>query len=406
MGIIYASFKNGDVLAIDNQGNVIWKVTADSTPNTPPSIDKNGNIYVGSFDKDVVQLDRNGTRSRIHPGITGQPPFHPVVVDQRGNRFFSSWQGFSVVDSDGKLQWQFKVSRYVYNSAPTIGYDGAVYVITSDSVLHAFDQKGQVKWTTKIGPDERRGRTAPVVLRDGSVVADGGGFGGQLYRFAQDGALLWRQTGASCGGKLLGVSSMDVIVVSRCENFSWFLYALNPGGTTKWRLPLTVDSAAIDAKGTVYAAGGGALHAVDVDGKILWSKGTRIADLVIGTDYTIYALTYDNEIYAISDKGNAWPEVISRSVPLLDSYPTQIVLTATDADDCELKFEIYPVSGGIVQKVTEVPCTPGEPNYDTLILDYMPDIGSNRGEIGFTVSDTMGLKSGVTVMIDFRPPER
>lgn len=416
MGNIFAIFDFESVSAIDNQGNVIWKVTTNFRVDKAPSIDKNGNIYAASDDGVLFQLDRNGITRKIRAGIPGRHFSMPsVVVDQRGNRFLSSSAGFSVVDTDWKLQWQFadprtpKVHSYVHHSPPTIGYDGAVYIITTDGlhvVLHAFDQKGQVKWTKEItGGLRDGGQMAPMVLSDGSIVAGGQ----QLHRFAQDGTLRWRQAAGSgwCGGgELLGVSSMDAIVVSRCENFSWFLYALKSDGTTKWRLPLQVNSAAIDAKGTVYAAGGGALYAVDVDGKILWSKGTRIADLVIGTDYTIYALSYDNEIYAISEGGNAWPEVMSRSVPLLDSYPPQIVLTATDADDCELKFEIHQVSGGIVQKVTEVSCTQGDPNHDTLILDYMPDIGSNRGEITFTVSDAMGLKSWATVMIDFRPPDR
>lgn len=388
-------------VALDNKGGALWAVATEA--NTPV-VGNSGEIYVG-----MSKVDQSQRVTSITPqwgmdcyGCYGRP-YYPVVVDQNGYLVYSGWQGFQVMNPQGKYLWSYsaKNARTTY-AAPTVGRDGSIFLAATDGTLRSFNRAGQLNWTVTIGGGYSGARSL-MLMSDDSIVADGGGFGGAIYVYSRTGALRWFMAAPSNGGKLLAVGPGDIIYVYRVENFAGFLYALFPDGTTKWRIRLDVGGAAVDAEGKLYAVGNeGPLYAIDAAGRILWNQGGGFSNVIIGANHTVYALGLAG-LYAISDEGNEWPEGANTNI-ILDSYaPTQIVLTATDADDCELKFEIIGVLRGIIQKMSEVPCTPGNPNTDTVIIDFLPAVGSNQAEIGFVVTDAMGVPSkGATVIIYFQ----
>jgi hypothetical protein len=387
----------GQLVALDNKGGTLWAI-----PNGgfTPVIGNSGEIYVGSSKVDQSQ--------RV-PSIVPQravEAYNRLVVDQNGYQVFSGWQGFQVMNPQGKYLWRYPVqkggdyrdSRARY-SAPTVGRDGSIYLAaaedytdtTKKGTLISFNRAGEQNWTVPLSWSGN----SPMLLSDDSVVADGGGYGGAIYVYSRTGALRWFMSGASNGGKLLAVGPGDIIYVHRVEDYSGYLYALFPDGRIKWRIRFEAgpaDRAAVDAEGTLYAVGGGRLYAIDAAGRILWDQGEGFFNVIIGTNRTIYALGLAG-LYAISDEGNEWPQGANTNI-ILDSYaPTQIVLSATDADDCELKFEVLQVLRGIIQKIGAAPCTPGNPNQDALVIDFLPAVGSNQAEIAFWVTDAMGVRS-------------
>jgi outer membrane protein assembly factor BamB len=121
------------------------------------------------------------------------------------------------------------------------------------------------------------------------------------------------------------------------------LYAVNPDGTKKWKLPIggqviSISAPAIGADGTIYlgsvhAAGGlfqGNLYAVNPDGTLKWKFGTGglvTSAPAVGADGTIYVGAdapdlVGGDLYAVSADGTAkWEFAIGLVVASSISAP-------------------------------------------------------------------------------------
>jgi hypothetical protein len=101
-----------------------------------------------------------------------------------------------------------------------------------------------------------------------------------------DGTLKWKLNTGTINSLAFGSDGTIYAVGSS-------LYAINPGGTGKWKFSTTgtVNSLAIGSDGTIYVGSVGSLYAINLDGTEKWkfSTGTvYLYSLAIGSDGTIY----------------------------------------------------------------------------------------------------------------------
>jgi glucose dehydrogenase len=139
--------------AINPDGTLKWKVTAEDRIESSAAIASDGTIYFGSADENVYAVDPTGTvKWTYHTDGSPtskcglQPPLHvhcdevegSPAVDANGTIFVGSHDNFIyALNPDGTLMWRFQAGDQV-NSSPAIGANGALYFGSRDKNFYAL----------------------------------------------------------------------------------------------------------------------------------------------------------------------------------------------------------------------------------------------------------------------------
>jgi len=158
-------------------------------------------------------------------------------------------------DSAGRVSWTVRLSDGQRSSnfrTAAIAKGGVIAVAGWDGKFHVFDFDGRTKWEF---PGDWTAN--PVIAADGTIYT--GNFVG-VVALSADGAQIWKAAVPIAGAPALAadgtiyVPSQDVGKGKNGGNL-FSLYALNPQGAIKWRLPvdaLIEHGPAIAPDGTVY----------------------------------------------------------------------------------------------------------------------------------------------------------
>ena len=366
-GTIYVGSRNGTLYALNKDGSVLWAYNFNASLNTP-SLSKNGTIYVS---------------------------------DQQNNKL-------TAINPDGNLLWtcsNINISTS-YNSAPTIGSDGTIYV--GGSSLYAINPTdGSVEWSYTVTGTINM---APAVGSNGIIYAasTGNGTNGTLYAINPDGKLNWTCTIGQVLYDSPSIGSDGTIYIGCCGSSSitnGTLYAINPtDGSVEWTYPISyryiTGIPAIGSDGTIYILGGSSsasmLYAVKPDGNLKWSytlvgkNYIGCSCVTIGADGTLYVGTSAlsssiyGSVYAITDNGT--------SGVLKWSYQTTagVRCPVTIGSDGTLYFESYSGSSGTPALVaigdTTVSASPAGGNYNK--TQNVTLTSSNGGTIYYTTDGT------------------
>jgi len=198
----------------------------------------------------------------------------------------------------------------------------------------AFDMTGnagKLKWLFKAGGWVG---SSPVIGSDGTIYVgnddavkvSGGGSsaagGGNLFAVNPDGSQRWRLPIYGSTQRISPAIGPDGTIYIRSEG-SWFifggpyLYAVWPDGSVRWKFPIGVASGSpvVGGDGTIYINNGeGYLYAVDSAGREKWrfniGTASGLGEIALqgstpalGKDGTIYVGSCDNNLYALSMSG-------------------------------------------------------------------------------------------------------
>ena len=245
----------------------------------------NGTIYVGAEDdtRGLQAIAPDGTVSfRVNTFNVSAS----AAVAADGTVYAGAGQGVVASSADGKVLWR-TVFAHEVDTSPAIGPSGAIYVVSTDKVLHALIPDGGVLWTLPAGA------SSPAVASDGTIIVAGADF--NVYGVsAADGKVLW-----------------------------------------KFRTKGEVRAPALAADGTIYAASADStLYALHPDGGLVWTfqgAGGALSAPAIGPDGTVYVGSADNTLYAVDSTTGA----------LLQKLPTggRILGTPTIASDGTIYVE-------------------------------------------------------------------
>lgn len=334
----------GRVHAVTPDGTGLW--SADLDEHTPPP-------------DGTARAENNGSSPAIGPDGT------VYVVDHRNVIY-------AFDPATGARRWtnnDYESARLwaVGQKTPAIADDGTLYVCIDYSLVALDPADGSEVWRQ----DDLRGAnacaTSAVLDADGVVyVASNDWF----YAFEPDGSPHWPAPFEMTQIQEKSYSSPaigeDGVIYFGAEattpKYTGFVYALNPGGTLRWRYEVPGDrlvraSPAIGSDGTVYVTtkayyeGGVAQPALclafDPDGTVKWSyeipptSETINADSytspAIGADGTIYFAAENGYIFALDSDGELlWTEnfgsTINWSSPYLTEDGTLYIGGARDPD--------------------------------------------------------------------------
>jgi PQQ-like domain len=143
-GTVYIGSYDGNLYALDSEGQLKWKYHTGAGIRTSPSIGDDGTVFIGARHGRLFALTLDGILKWTYD--TDGDIRSSTAVSEDGTAYFGSWDGHVyAVQPDGKVKWLYKTNGPV-ESSPTVGADGTVYIASADGYYYAFSPEGVLKW--------------------------------------------------------------------------------------------------------------------------------------------------------------------------------------------------------------------------------------------------------------------
>lgn len=181
-----------------------------------PSIGRDGTIYVGNNDGEIVATNPDG-KIKWRKQLSNKPIVHPVTIASDGKILIFSKNNnekdiLTALTTDGKVVWNYSEADYDWfgeygDYTPSVSNEGIIY-LTDRYGLHAITSEGKKLWYFK----------AKSTIMAGSIIDNNG-------------------------------------IVYFSDNH--YVYAVNPSGTEKWSYQYTnasghPSSISLGSDGTIY----------------------------------------------------------------------------------------------------------------------------------------------------------
>ena len=343
-------------------GTVEWSFESDDIQvHVPPTIGGDGTLYVSmiSGETHFRAINSNGEEEWGFGDITD--PYYSAVGKDTVY-VVSDFESvlYALSKEDGSKEWAFELENETdsYNSIPTIGEDGTIYINSYEAerrlvdgrpedfleknTLQAINPDGTEKWALEIEKGEER-IGIPSIGDDGTIyitsyASTGGAEGyGTLWAISPEGKIEWSYDGDGEVGAVTRVSVADDGTLYLLDR-EGFLHAINPDGTEEWTYDADQrhtrpDAVAIGEDGALYFTLERYLYAVDSGGSEKWVREAedRYNDsngIAIGGDGTIYFTTEmygadsTPKLYAFDPDGTerfniTLSEALSSSAPVI-----------------------------------------------------------------------------------------
>ena len=292
-GVIYVGSWNNNLYAFYPNGTIKWKYDiGGNIKDTGPAIDENGIIYVGtaynthSGDR-LFAFYPNGTVKWTY--FTEEEIFSSPVIDDDGTIYFGHnteeypWTGYiTALYPNGTLKWRYKTNHKIY-SDPAIGPDGTIYCGSHDNYLYAlYPDNGTLKWKYKTG---HWVRVSPCIGDDGTIYVVS--LDNHLHAINPNGTLKWKTNMGNAGTS--PTIGQDGTIYCGYKK----LFAVNPiNGSVKWTFDvggtMRGGTPCNSIDGTIYVgtSDGGKIIAVNPDGTEKWQQSIGKCEFapVIGED--------------------------------------------------------------------------------------------------------------------------
>lgn len=279
---------------------------------------------------------------------TGKGVFSPPVIDGNGTIYIGSADRFFyALRKDGSLLWKFETGEIIDSGAaltkadPKLGTETVTFGSGDEYLYQLRTDNGKVVWKTKA-----KNATASTQLvnwweghvvhgKDGTFYA--GNTGGAAYAINPDGSIKWQH---AVGNSVWGIAAEadDGTTYWASLDPTANFFALDKTGAQKWAkivLGFATSPPSIGSDGTVYASSfDGMLYAMDpATGLQKWTyqtgdhiyAGTALIDDDKGVTQKIILASTDGSVYCLDPSGALlWRydtgDVI-RSSPVVGSAP-------------------------------------------------------------------------------------
>ena len=215
------------------------------------------------------------------------------------------------LSSIGRELWRLALPGQI-KSAPVLGPNGTIYVVTHSGMLLSISPDGREYWRAVLGGASVWGHSLPVLGPQGRLYIV---YDGELMAFESDGTLAWTffKSGA---GSLTARPAVDVDGTVYLMTNNSNLVAVSPEGDERWSQELcqvygggTWPGPVVGSDGIVYGVCHGEdIYALDAEtGTILWSYHTNDrmeSSPVAGEDELVYFVSTGGWVYAMQPDGH------------------------------------------------------------------------------------------------------
>jgi outer membrane protein assembly factor BamB len=171
-----------------------------------PIIGNNNTIYANVIDHWLYAIDENGNvKWKVYAGGLSTP-----VIGKDGMIYTGgSHDEFVAISPTGEIKWRYDTEENTIFS-PVIGCDGIIYFGNTNGILYAIFPNGTIKWSIFIGISD-----SPVIYNN-TIIVPGNG---NLYSISSNGIIQWKfQKEHITGPVVIGI---DGTIYARAENNSF-----------------------------------------------------------------------------------------------------------------------------------------------------------------------------------------
>jgi outer membrane protein assembly factor BamB len=301
-GIIYIGSYDWYLMAVYPNGTEKWRFWTEGGVSSSPAIAADGTIYVGSNDGNLYAIYPNGTLKwsfraggeidwvRSSPAISNDGTIYFGVVGPWDiGRFYS-------VNPNGTENWHYDTGDWIYSS-PALDNEGTIYIGSHDNYLYALYPNGTLKWAFGTGDCVK---SPPSIGNDGTIYVCS--WDHYLYAINPDGTEKWRFDTGDAAETSPAIAADGTIYVG---SYNGKVFSISPSGSENWRFQTgnwVLSSPVIDKYGTIYVGSlDGNLYALNPDGTLRWKYKTLdeiTPSPAIGEDGTIYVGAHSYSFYA------------------------------------------------------------------------------------------------------------
>lgn len=250
------------------------------------------------------------------------------TLDEQGNIYVGDYDGWlTVLDQDGNVKWRYFVNDAGMDSSAAIGNDGTIYIGSYayyPGQLLALNPDGSLKWVY----EDDYGIYAPTIAPDGTIYVGGGHY---AYAINPDGTLKWRQSGYT----FMHPPAVDI---ERDVIYFPGVYAYKPDGQLVWHSDVRGGTfgPVVDGEGHIYITSyDGYVHAFYPDGTLKWGGPKLLPEsgtgLSLGIDGSIIVSCYNGTLYAFDpDTGDLRWECVLGSYTASPCVSSSGVIYCTD----------------------------------------------------------------------------
>lgn len=259
-GTVYVGALDGNLYAVTPQGSIKWKSRLGEElmgVNSSPAVTDEA-IYVLSTEKNLIAVDPDDGDELWEVRTWGPPKFIEGEEDEEpgvsspavgpdGSVYVGSFgKRFLALDRHGQLKWELPIESMA--ATPAVGPDGTIYVATlEDRTLRAVSPAGKETW--RFTADDLL-TASPAVASDGTVYVASAR--GTVYALGQGGQVKWS---LSLGMPVVASPIVDARGTLYVVAFDGVLRAIAPDGKERWQLQLggqIASTPVIGPDGTLY----------------------------------------------------------------------------------------------------------------------------------------------------------
>jgi PKD repeat protein len=286
----------------------IWGVSS------PPLIDEQGTIYIGSVEHYLYAINPDGTEKwRFLAG--GEINYSATGKD--GTIYVSATNYLDAIDKEGIRLWSYPVYGDIYDLA--VSADEIIYIVTKsdDNTLRAINEDGEMLWSLGLGWISSMPMHVSIAP-DGTIYAFGYLANSsivRLFAISPNGIVKWTRDTTPYGEYTtkVAIDRSGTIYLGGLSMFQ----AINPDGTDKWTYSNLHDrfyfEPTIGIKGEIYAVlgedEGFMIRCFDTNGNIKWNFNIPepldliLSSVTVGADGILYFTALDSSLYALNSNG-------------------------------------------------------------------------------------------------------
>ncbi len=324
-GNVYIGSLDGKLYSIDKDGTERWAVTTGDWIESTAALNADESVvYVGSWDNKLYAID-TASGATLWFYETGTLIFSSPAVASNGDIYFGGTDGFLyALNPDGTLKWDVFLGAEV-DSSVAIGPSRNLYCGTSEGYVVSYDTSGLERWSVEV-PDETGAASRDKAVNSSCMLSGTGElyFGSNnFFVYAldtSDGSMLWSY---ETDGEIDASPTMSMDGNILVSSYDGFLYSLDTDGALVWRSDIGANyftAAVVDEIGRIYVSSYisdtlSYLNLISPGGVIL--QQVSFPDIIdssvsLSPDGTLYVGSYDGKLYAFANQArlsdSVWPK--------------------------------------------------------------------------------------------------